>query len=210
MEEENKVLKEVIEWACCVLIALVIALLTRYYIVSPTVVHQKSMYPNLKEGQRLMLNRTKRISKKEYKRGDIITFEAPIVIDAKDVDLSNPVATYVYTPETKYEKFVYKVLELNKLSYIKRIIGVAGDRIQINNNKVYLNGEELEENYILQGTETKSIYYNDIVVPEGCVFVLGDNREESLDSRAFGCIPVERIEGSVWIRFWPLNAFGRI
>ena len=52
--------------------------------------------------------------------------------------------------------------------------------------------------------------YTDLVVPENCVFVMGDNREHSTDSRAFGCIPLEKIEGKVWIRFWPFNLFGHV
>ena len=52
--------------------------------------------------------------------------------------------------------------------------------------------------------------YSDFVVPENCVFAMGDNRTQSTDCRVFGCIPLEKIEGKVWIRFWPLNKFGHV
>jgi len=211
MEEENKVFKEIVEWCFCIFFALIIALATRFYIVTSTYVNQASMYPTLEEGQRLLMNRTKRITKGQYKRGDIITFEAPSKIQSGfEVDLENPVAIYNYEPQGALNRLVYYVLELNKTSFIKRVIGLPGDRIQIKDGKVYINSEELEEEYLLEETTTKIVYYNDIVVPEGYVFVMGDNRDESMDSRTFGCIPVEKIEGKAIFRYLPLGEFGVI
>ena len=69
--------KDILEWVYCIIIALVLALLFRYFIATPTIVKQRSMYPTLKENQRLILNRTFRITGKKPKVGDIITFEAP-------------------------------------------------------------------------------------------------------------------------------------
>ena len=210
-EKEVKIFKEILEWSFCILLALIIALLTRFYITTPTVVKQSSMYPTLKEDQRIMLSRTKRITKNEYKVGDIITFEAPSEIKrGADVDLLNVVAIYNYEPEGIIDKLVYYVLELNKLSYIKRVIGLEGDRVQIKDGKVYVNGTELKEEYLPEGTTTKVVYYNDVIVPEGCIYVLGDNRDESIDSRTFGCIPLEKVEGKVILRYWPLNVFGGV
>ena len=78
--------------------------------------------------------------------------------------------------------------------------------------KVYINGEELQEDYLQDGVTTDSLEgpLTDIVVPEGYVFLMGDNRSQSTDCRRFGCIPIEKIESKVWIRFWPLNLFGKI
>lgn len=207
--KETKVFKEVVEWCICIFLALGIALVTRYYIMTPTVLKQKSMYPTLQENQRLMISRIKRISKSKYEVGDLITFEAPETPkQLTDIDLSNPVATYNYEPEGLMSKLVYYVLELNKTSYIKRIIGVEGDRIQIKDGKVYVNGEALQEEYLQEGVETQAVIYNDIVVPEGYVYVMGDNRSESMDSRLFGCIPLEKVEGKVILRYWPISTFG--
>lgn len=52
--------------------------------------------------------------------------------------------------------------------------------------------------------------YSDLIVPENCVFAMGDNRAGSTDCREFGCIPLDKIEGKVWIRFWPFNLFGKV
>ena len=168
-------------------------------------------YPTLKENQRIIISRTKRITKSQYQVGDIITFEAPSKIkQGAEVDVSNPVAIYNYEPQGLMNKLVYYVLEINKISYIKRVIGIAGDRVQIKDGKVYVNGEELKEEYLPEGTTTKTVYYNDVIVPEGCVYVMGDNRDQSMDSRTFGCIPLEKVEGKVILRYWPLNAFGGV
>ena len=57
---------------------------------------------------------------------------------------------------------------------------------------------------------TKTVFYNDVIVPEGCIYVLGDNRDESMDSRTFGCVPLEKVEGKVILRYWPIKQFGKV
>ena len=204
--------KNILEWVYCIVIAIVLALAVKYFIGTPTIVKQPSMNNTLAEGQRLILSRWKRTVNGTYNRGDIITFEAPTTakVSLAELDQTNPVAKYEYEPKGLVSKFFYYVVESGKISYIKRVIGVAGDHIRITDGKVYLNGEELQENYVAEGAVTISDRYTDLVVPEGYVFVMGDNREHSTDSRSFGCIPVEKIESKVWIRFWPLNKFGKV
>ena len=215
MDEEKKLkIKEKLEWVYCIIIAVVLALLVRYFIGTPTIVQQPSMFPTLKEGQRLILNRTVRITHSLPKRGEIITFEAPSksYFSAAEADLENPIAEYNYNINNVFSKFRYYVLEIGKDSYIKRVIGLPGEHVKIENGKVYINGEELQEDYLEPTVETDSLNgpFTDIVVPENCVFVMGDNRAQSTDSRRFGCIPLEKIESTVWIRFWPLNLFGKV
>ena len=213
--EEEKInrLKEAIEWILCIVIALVIAILFRYYIGTPTIVKQPSMYPTLKEDQRLWLNRLGRTTKQMPKRGDIITFEAPstttLSLEEKNESV---IARYENEPTNIFSKFSYYVLELNKISYIKRVIGLPGDHILIEDGKVYVNGELLEESYLQPGvvTDNGKGYFTDLTVPENTVFAMGDNRTQSTDCRSFGCIPLEKIESKVWIRIWPLNLFGKI
>ena len=200
--------KEILEWVYCIIIAVVLALLVRYFLGTPTIVKQVSMYPTLVEGQRLILNRWERTTGKNYKKGDIITFEAPT---NKNVESNeNPVASYDYEPKGIFGKFVYYVLELNKTSYIKRVIALEGDHVEIKDGKVYINSEEQKEEYLSADIVTSSSGLTDFIVPEGYIFAMGDNRPRSTDCRAFGCIPVDKVEGVVTLRFWPLNLFGPV
>lgn len=207
MVDKKAVIKEVLEWTYCIIIAVALALLIRYFIGTPTVVKQSSMYPTLKQNQRLVLNRLYRTFHDTPERGDIITFEAPSQSVATGVK-----AVYDNEPQNVFEKFCYYVLEVNKMSYIKRVVALPGEHVQIADGKVYINGEELKEDYLQENvvTEAKSTYLTDFIVPEGYVFAIGDNREYSGDCRAFGCIPFEKIESKVWIRFWPFDLFGKV
>ena len=210
----NEKVKDILEWIYCIVIAVVLALLFRYYIGTPTIVKQVSMYPTLVQDQRLWLNRWGRTTKKMPNRGDIITFEAPSkkTYTYSEIDQSNPVAKYENGPTSLWGKFTYYVLEIGKDSYIKRVIALPGEHVEIKEGKVYINGEELQEDYLQSGivTDLMGAGFDDFVVPENCVFAMGDNRNHSTDCRAFGCIPLEKIEGKVTIRFWPLNKFGTI
>ena len=211
--EKNSVGREIFEWILCIVIALVLAILVRFYVGTPTIVKQPSMYPTLKPDERLLLNRwSERVLNTPLERGDIVTFEAPSENFVKDADLNNPVAKYEKNINGVFNKFVYYVLEIGKTSYIKRVIGLPGDKVQIKDGKVYINDQELEECYLQDNVETNSLDGNviEIIVPEGCVFVMGDNRPNSVDSRRFGCIPLEKIESKVICRFWPFSRFGKI
>lgn len=207
----NENIKNILEWVYCIVIALVLALLFRYFIGTPTIVKQRSMYPTLKDGQRLMLNRTHRITGKVPEVGDIITFEGPSkTYQTWEVDQSNPVAIYENQPEGLFDKFVYYSLELTKKSFIKRVIATEGQHVRIENNKVYVNNVELEEEYLGPDVVTEGKNFNNFVVPKGYIFAMGDNRTKSTDCREFGCIPLEKIEGIVVFRFWPFDVFGKV
>jgi len=208
---EKEKIKDIIEWGYCIIIALVLALLFRYYIGTPTVVKQRSMYPTLSEEQRLILKRTFRVIKEMPKRGDIITFEAPSKdYDKWSADQTNPIAVYDSDPQGIFNKFVYYCLEITKKSYIKRVIGLPGEHVKIENGKVYINGDELNEDYLGDDVVTESEAFYDFIVPEGYIFAMGDNRSKSKDCREIGCIPLNKLEGIVIFRFWPLNVLGKI
>ncbi len=207
----NPKVKNILEWIYCIIIAIALALVVRYFIGTPTIVQQRSMYPTLKPNERLILNRIPITFHSDIKRGEIITFEAPSVIqrNSDEVDLANPVAIYDNEPKSIWNKFVYYVLEWGKTSYIKRVIGLPGEHIQIKDDKVYINGEEYNEPYLDSSVKTpQDGPFIDLIVPEGYIFAMGDNRGQSTDCRAFGCIPIDKIEGKVAFRFWPLNKFG--
>lgn len=206
MIDKKATIKEVIDWIVCILIAFILALLIRYFVGTPTIVQHPSMYPTLKENQRLILNRLTRTFNETPERGDIITFEAPSDSTTKIT------ANYDNEPENIFSKFVYYVLEINKTSYIKRVIALPGENVKIENGKVYINGEELEEEYLQENvtTQVQNQVISEFTVPEGYIFAMGDNRLESLDCRSFGCIPIDKIESKVWIRFWPFDLFGEV
>ena len=204
----NPIVKEIIEWIVCIIIAVIIALLVRYYIGTPTVVESVSMEPTLYEGQRLWVSRWGRTTKKMPSRGQIITFEAPTNIN--NLDMSNPIAQYDNEPNGLWQKFIYYVLEIGKKSYIKRVIALPGEHVQIKDGLVYINGEKLQEDYLPKGIVTDGGVYDDFIVRENTVFAMGDNRPNSVDCRTFGCIPVEKIESTLSFRFWPLNLFGKV
>ena len=189
----NPKMKDILEWCYCVIIAVVLALLFRYYIGTPTIVQQISMKPTLIENQRLWLNRWTRTTKTMPKRGQIITFEAPTIksYTNTEIDQSNPIARYEDEPTSIFGKFVRYVLE---------------------DGHVFINGEQLEEDYLQSGvvTDVVGAGFTDFIVPDNSVFAMGDNRTHSTDCRAFGCIPLEKIESTVAIRIWPLNKWGKV
>ncbi len=204
--------RNILEWIICIIIAIVLALLFRYFIGTPTIVKMNSMYPTLEQNQRLWLNRWGRTTKTLPERGQIITFEKPAQIKYTytEVDKNNPKAKY--NEKIAFEWFTYNFLEIGKESYIKRVIAVPGEHVEIKDGKVYINDQELDEPYLQSGVVTDVVGpgFDNFVVPENCVFAMGDNRSHSTDCRAFGCIPLEKIESTVAIRIWPLNKFGKV
>lgn len=138
------------------------------------------MYPTLEEGDRLILKKYETALKtQEYKRGDIVVFKSP--------------------------------LENDNRSFIKRVIGLPGDKISIFNGQLYINDRKIEESYIEKDSFTDSLTYGDgYTVLENELFVIGDNRlpGKSSDSRSFGGITLEAIEGKVVIRIFPISKFG--
>lgn len=206
--QKKSIPREILSWIGCIVAAFVIAVLIKYFIFTPTLVKQGSMTPTILDGERVLINRLVRTFKIGLNRGDIVTLEQPLLenIDPKDVT-----AKYGTVRGLK-NKLLYYALEIKKVSYIKRIIGMPGEHVYISNDgKVYINDEILEEPYLTEGLQTprRGPFY-DVVVPEGYVFVMGDNREGSADSRAFGCIPLNKIEGRVSFRLWPLSKIGKI
>lgn len=205
-------IKEILEWVYCIIIALVLAILFRYFIGTPTIVKQVSMYPTLVQDQRLWLNRWGRTTKKLPEKGQIITFEEPSKTNYSysEIDESNPVAQY--DKKTGFKWFINNFLEIGKRSYIKRVIALPGEHVEIKNEKVYINGQEIDEPYLQDGvvTDVVGAGFTNFTVPENCIFAMGDNRNHSTDCRAFGCIPLEKIESTVAIRIWPLDKWGEV
>lgn len=89
--------------------------------------------------------------------------------------------------------------------FIKRLIAMSGDKVEIKNHTTYVNDQPLNEPYIKEPPKED---FGPVVVPEGSLFVMGDNRNNSADSREWGFLPVENVTGRTLFRYWPLNHFG--
>ena len=124
------------------------------------------------------------------------------ILDEDILNIKDGVMTFV----------THDLLEITKVSYIKRVIGIAGDHIRISSDgEVYINEQKLNETYLVEGVTTpRTGEFYDLIVPDGYIFAMGDNRGGSSDSREFGCIPLDKVEGRVTYRIWPLNKFGKI
>ncbi len=206
---EKSMAREIMEWIICFAVAFILAVTIKFFVFTPTLVMQQSMTPTILNKERVWVNRLFRTFNWDLERGDIITFEAPLFIELEEGKLT---ATYNEV-DGLINSFNYYVLENGKTSYIKRVIGLPGDHVEIKGGKVYINDELLKEEYLEPSVKTylpDNGMPNDFVVPEGYIFAMGDNRVGSADCRAFGCIPKEKVEGRVTVRIWPLNKFGAI
>ena len=163
--------KEILEWVVCILIAYIIYLFINFFLGTISGVKQVSMFPTAQENDRLLIAR-QTIFKKDLQRGDIITFEAPIDEGYyKEVDSNDVVAKY--NEYKGINSFLYNFIGIGKISYIKRVIGVAGDHVVINEDgTVSVNGEVLNEEYLLEQNTPQSGPYIDVVVPDGCIYVM--------------------------------------
>ncbi|MGL4345675.1 MAG: signal peptidase I, partial [Cellulosilyticaceae bacterium] len=153
-----------------------------------TKVYQWSMKPTLQEGDLLAVEKVSyRI--REPKRGEIVIL---LKDEGKGIE-STYIGRFLVDYKNKYEH------KPERERYVKRIIGLPGDEVDIKDGSVYINGTKLEEDYTLGVTvDTKGKYPKKI--PEGYYFVMGDNRENSVDSRMFGCMSRAQIESRVWFK----------
>ena len=183
---ENAKIKEFLEWIKSTVITCIITIAVITFIVSPAVVNGDSMMPTYEDGDIVLVNKIgKKISGIE--RFDVIVLEAP-----------------------------------NGETYIKRVIGLPGDHIAYENDTLYINDEANEEAYLdvykkqlldnspLTEDFTLQSATDYSTIPEGYLFVLGDNRRNSLDSRyaSVGLVPMEKVFGKTNIRFYPLDSIG--
>jgi len=102
---------------------------------------------------------------------------------------------------------VIRIPQHSKELLIKRVVGLPGERLAIHDGQVYVNDQPLEEPYVHQKTRG---HMEELVVPAEHVFVLGDNRRASNDSRSFGPVPYESVVGRAWLSYWPLERVGLV
>jgi signal peptidase I len=156
-----------------------------------------SMEPTLHHNQFLIIN------KATYLRVDGTPLERLFPGGAKAVD--NPV--FVFGAPSFGDIIVFRFPAQPEKDFIKRVIGVPGDTIEIRAGRVYLNGVGLDEPYIREGANYDKPAQ---VVPPGHYFVLGDNRPNSSDSHVWGWVPADNLIGKAWFAYWPPGMWGPV
>ena len=174
---EGKAKNEVWEWIKALIIAFGLAFLIRYFLFGSYIVDGPSMKPNFHTGERLIVNKIL-YDIREPKRGEVVVFHA-----TEDKD------------------------------FIKRVIALPGETVRVQGDTVYINGQPLDEPYlkeVVEEAKSKGRTYNDLnypetKVPDGTVFVMGDNRSDSTDSRMIGPVTFDKIVGRADLIFWPIT-----
>ena len=153
----------------------------------------------------------------------VFGFVRPFVVEAYRIPTESMVPTLEVGDRVLANKFIYRftdperqdivvfdsVDEDDDQTLIKRVVGVAGDEIQVQGGVLYVNGEAQDEPY-LNDADLSRGFYGPTVVPEGHIFVMGDNRGNSADSRVFGPLPLENLRGEAFMRFWPVSNISTI
>jgi len=165
--------------------ALVLALLIKRYVVDCYQIPSPSMEDTLKEGDRIFVAKFL-YHFADIKVGDVVVFRTP---------------PKIYRPEKPY--------------YIKRIVGLPGDRIEIRGGRIYRNGQLVDHpEFFRRNRYTDRLSdgsrFEGLTVPEGQIYVFGDNSGNSLDSRYWGGVPLENVMGKAFFRYWPPTRIGRI
>jgi signal peptidase I len=173
----------ILEVVQTVVLTLVIFVVIQNFVAQPFEVQQHSMDTTFSEGQYVLVDRLSHLWA-PYGRGQVVVFRSP-------AELGRPEPL------------------------IKRIVAVGGDTVDVHNGKVFVNGTPLDEPYLFRGDDgvaqpTEPGSTSHWVVPDGDVFVLGDHREVSADSRVFGPIAVSSVIGRGILRYWPIGAISLV
>jgi signal peptidase I len=200
--EQINIKKEILYWCKTVMVVVAFSILFTVFIFQPYAVSGSSMEPTFnghdpedydKPGDRVFIFKTPYLLGVEPDYGDMVIVDSNINKDRTLIDdfLDNPIIRTVVNSNEDKNRY-----------WIKRVIGKQGDQLEFIEGKVYRNGEELEESYI---KETMMFPFESIVVTENHVFVMGDNRNGSFDSRHIGPLPIDHLIGKVSMRYYPLN-----
>jgi signal peptidase I len=183
-----------------ILVALVIAIVVKSFLVQAFYIPSASMEPTLEIGDRVFVNKLA-YDLGDIGRGDVIVFQNPnpgAVPDRGVVDgflhwLGEGIG--VAQPEDE--------------DFIKRVIGLPGETIEIRNNVVYIDGEPIDEPYLTRAARQFNGDFGPTEIPEGSYFVMGDNRGNSADSRyGLGFVPEDRVIGKAFVIIWPPSHMG--
>jgi signal peptidase I len=132
-------------------------------------------------------------------------------LDDNDYLIANKIDYRLHQPQ-RGDIVILRPPTDNSKDFIKRVIALPGERLLIRDGVVYINGHKLDEPYLPEAWTVFNNYGGDngTVIPANEYFVMGDNRNKSQDSRSFGPISRDRIDGKAWFRIWPLDHFGNI
>ena len=128
-------------------------------------------------------------------------------LEVGDRFLANKFVYRFWEPE-KGDVIVFQSVEGGEEDLVKRIVAVAGDEVAVENGVLSVNGEVQDDSYVNKGFPDDGSFFGPTRVPQGNVFVMGDNRANSRDSRFFGPVPIENIEGEAFASFWPPSRIG--
>ncbi|HWH11867.1 MAG TPA: signal peptidase I [Solirubrobacteraceae bacterium] len=193
---------KLVELIVTVAFAAGLAFCVQAYAVKPYKIPSASMEPTLQKGDRVLVNRISHETGALPKVGQIVVFNPPV--GAENIPIPScgmPHSADSACPES--------VPERSSLVFIKRVVAVAGDRISIRGGHVLRNGVQEPDSYTAPcaGGQACDLHQT-ITVPKGQLFLMGDNRGNSDDSRFWGPIPTSWVIGEAFVLYWPLNRIG--
>lgn len=195
----GRAIREVVE---TILLAVAIFVIVRLVVLNFRV-DGMSMSPNLDNGEMLLVNRNVYF---HFDLNEVLEWVPGVDRDGEDV-------VYPFHPPERGDIVVFDPPLRSSKPYIKRVIGLPGEQIEIRGGHVYVDGVQLQEPYI-DGETTRcgngEVACDFGVVPEEHIFVLGDNRNNSSDSRSFEFVHVDSIIGKAWFAYWPLDEIGLV
>lgn len=196
-KQNVNIMKEITEWLFYILSAVLVASFIQSQLYAFTSVHQSSMQDTLSEGHMLIMDKLS-YTFSEPQAGDIIVF-----VNGEDSNgFINKYKVFLKDVKLRFTK------EYRTNRLIKRIVAVEGDVVDIKNGFLYINDVLQDEPYVKGHTPGLGMSFP-LTVDEDYVFVMGDNRENSLDSRSFGPIHINSIEGKAIFRIFPFSKIGK-
>jgi signal peptidase I len=202
-KKEKSSTNSLVEFFVIIAVALGLALAIQAVLVKPFRIPSGSMIPTLAIKQRVLVDRvTGHFSDPD--RGDILVFKPPKGAETDECGIpSEPADGHPCAQSTQGE---------SSQNFIKRVVGLPGDRIKVMDNRVYVNGRRQNEPFIRKGTPCDRLCNlpREITVPADHLFMMGDNRGESDDSRAWGPVPKDSVIGHAFFTYWPPNRIGTL